>query len=193
MQRLIQNIKERIPFSEEEAHHLERFFHFKTVKKNELLIKKGEIVDTIFYIEKGAVRAYLVDKKEKEHTVQLAISDWWISDLTAFFDQRPARLNVEAISDSELYCISSDDLNQLYDMLPKSERYMRKRIEQGLVESFERIINLLSLSAEERYDWFVENYRNFYDEIPDYQIASYLGVTPQSLSRIRKKKITGKR
>ena len=159
----------------------------RSVCKNDIIITIGQTTDAAYYIEKGCFRAFCTDEKGKEHTLHFACEDMWISDFTSFYNEDIAVLSVQALVDSEIIeCKKST-----YDKLINNsifETYIRKQLEQAMMSGYKRILAQLSMSAEDRYHWFVENYKLFYENFTNYQIASYLGLTPESLSRIRKLK-----
>jgi CRP-like cAMP-binding protein len=129
----------------------------------------------------------MVDQHGKEHNLQFAIEDWWVADIGSFHDEEPSRLNIEAIESSIILRIRKDDLLKLYVDYPKFNRIFRVLIEKAFVSTQRRILQNISLTAEERYLDFINRYPHFFNRISNVQIASYLGITPEFLSAIRKK------
>lgn len=183
------NIKEifkDLSFSNEEIKIIESVFHKTSVKKGAILLNPGDIVDTQYYILSGCLRTYHVDTHGKEYTVQFGIKDWWISDYTAFFSSEKAIMTIEAIQDSILYKTSKEEKNYLYNQIPKIDRFFRIKLERAFAAFQKRILADLSQSAKERYVHFIKAYPNIEKSVKNYHIASYIGITTESLSRIRK-------
>lgn len=161
------------------------------ITKGTLLLSPNETVLHEYYVSKGCLRAFYIDPLGKEHTLQFAINDWWISDYTAFFSGAKATLHIECISKTAvLYKVSKQSMDTLYQTIPKLETYIRLKME-GAFESFQkRILANLSQTATERYLAFMATYPNIEKHVKNYHIASYLGITNESLSRIRKEIVT---
>lgn len=155
-------------------------------KKGDSLLKFGQKVSDNFYVESGCLRTFFIDESGKEHTLQFAIHDWWISDYTAFFSEGTAILNIEILQDSVLYRVSKKDLDVLFTKVEGLNAFFRKKMERAFASFQKRILANLSQSATERYSDFVANYPNIEQKVKNYHIASYLGITTETLSRIRK-------
>lgn len=134
----------------------------------------------------GCLREYKIDNKGVEHILQFAIEGWWVSDLNSFLSGLPTTYNIDALQDSEVLLIGKTAREELLVSCPKMERFFRLLIEANQVATNQRISDSLSASAEERYLKFIKTYPRLFEQVPQNQIASYLGITPQSLSRIRK-------
>lgn len=158
----------------------------KNLEKKELLIRPGDTVSTEYFVVSGCLKAYYLDESGDKHIIQFAVEDWWISDFEAFFSGKPAQLFVEAIEDSNLLGINRDALEILYKRIPKFERFFRKKITGAFVALRSRILSSLQKTGKERYIEFCETYPNIEQRVPNYHIANYLGLKPESLSRIRK-------
>lgn len=156
------------------------------LNKKDLLIQPGELVDSEFYVVKGCLKAYYVDQNGDQHIIQFAIEDWWISDFEAFFKKTPANLYVECIEDSILLGINRDSLELLYQRIPQFERFFRIKTTNAFVSLRSRVLSTLQKSSKERYLEFCETYPKIEQRVANYQIANYLGIKPESLSRIRK-------
>ncbi len=188
MQTLIDKIKKSISLSPEAIEYVYSIAKEKKVSKGEILIRQGQNVDKTFFVISGSLRSFCVEKEGKEHTLQFAIKDWWISDFMAIYNQEPASLTIECISDSVVIEFNAQKLNDIYIQFPEFESFQRKNLERHVVSLHKRILNQLQLSASERYNLFLKQYPNIEQYVPNYHIASYLGITQQSLSRIRAEK-----
>jgi CRP-like cAMP-binding protein len=174
-------------FSQKERSNIEASFVKIELKKGDILLKANDVVYYQYYVFDGCLRTYSIDNSGKEHTLQFAIKDWWISDYTAFFTNSQAIMSIECIQDATIYKISREDIERLYFEIPQLETFFRKKME-GAFSSFQlRILGGLSQSAKERYTSFIRTYPNIERSVKNYHIASYLGITTESLSRIRKK------
>jgi CRP-like cAMP-binding protein len=182
----IKEIFKDLSFSDEEIKIIESVFHKVSFKKGDIILKSDDSVDFQYYILEGCLRTYHIDLHGKEHTVQFGIKDWWISDYTAFFSTSKAIMNIEVIQDTIMYRISRSDKEQLYAQIPKIETFFRKKLERAFAAFQKRILSNLSQPAKERYLNFIKTYPNIEKSIKNYHIASYLGITTESLSRIRK-------
>ena len=183
---VIKIIFKDLNFTKAEIKIIEPLFHKINVKKGTILLNAGDLVDVQYYILDGCLRTYHMDSHGKEHTIQFGIRDWWISDFTALLDSDEAILTIEAIQDSTLYKISKQDMNYLYSKMPKIDSFFRLKLERSFAAFQKRILSYLSQSAAERYLNFIKTYPNIEKSVKNYHIASYLGMTTESLSRIRK-------
>ena len=180
------HIEKRVNLTDEEFEICKKFFMSKRVKKHQFLLNEGDMCRYVWFINSGCLRAYSIDHKGIEHIIQFAIEDWWISDLNSFLSGKPAEYNIDALQDSEVLLLEKSDRENLLRECPKMERFFRLLIEANHVTTHQRITDSLSASAEERYLKFIKTYPKLFEIVPQNQIASYLGITPQSLSRIRK-------
>ncbi len=187
------NIKEifkDLCFLDEEIKIIENVFHKLECKKGTILLKPGDIVNQHYYILNGCLRSYHIDDHGKEHTVQFGIKDWWISDYTAFFSNSKSIMNIEVLRDATVYKLSKVDKEYLYSKIPKIESFFRKKLERAFAAFQKRILSNLSQTASERYSDFIKTYPNVEQCVKNYHIASYLGITTESLSRIRKELVS---
>ena len=182
----IKEIFKNIVFTKEEIEIITSVYHKINVTKGTILIHPDDKVDKEYYILDGCLRSFRIDDHGKEHTVQFGIKDWWISDYTAFFSSSQATMSVEVIQDAILYQITSKDKDYLYTKIPKIERFFRIKLEKAFATFQKRIIANLSQSAKDRYLSFIQTYPNIDQSVKNYHIASFLGITTESLSRIRK-------
>lgn len=183
---IVKKIFKDLVFSNEEIKIINSVFHKETHKKGAILLKAGDVVDVQYYIEKGCLRSFHTDSQGKEYTVQFGFSDWWISDYTAFFSTSKAILTIEVLQDATLYRISKQDKVFLYAKIAKVETFFRIKLERAFASFQKRILANLSQSATERYTNFIRTFDQIEQTLKNYHIASYLGITTESLSRIRK-------
>jgi len=158
---------------------------FRKYLKGQFVVQNGDICRQESFVLSGCLKTFYIDNDGHEHIVMFAIEDWWTADLGSFISQTPADLNVQCLEDSELIEISYNDLQQLYIEIPKLERFFRIIIQNAFVAAQKRIINNLSLPAMERYIRFRDQYPKIEQRVPQYMIASYLGITKEFLSKIR--------
>ncbi|WP_456438211.1 Crp/Fnr family transcriptional regulator [Psychroserpens sp.] len=182
----IKEIFKDLSFSEEQIKIIESVFHKVKYKKGDIILKANDKADYQYYILEGCLRTYHVDTHGKEHTVQFGIKDWWISDFTAFFSTSNAIMTIEVLKDATLYKLSHDDKEFLYTQVPQIETFFRKKLERAFAAFQKRILSNLSQTASECYLNFINTYPNLEQCLKNYHIASYLGITTESLSRIRK-------
>ncbi|WP_417887634.1 Crp/Fnr family transcriptional regulator [Zunongwangia sp.] len=186
---IVSEIFKGISFSTHETNLIENRIEKIELKKGDTLLKNNETVLHQYYVEEGCLRTYFIDQSGKEHTLQFAITDWWISDYTAFFSSTKAIMNIECIQDAKLYKISRESMENLFEEIPQLETFFRKKMERAFASFQKRILASLSQSAKERYLSFITSYPNIEQNVKNYHIASYLGITTESLSRIRKESI----
>ncbi len=189
MRELITKIKSIIRLSKKAEEYLFSISTEKALPKGEILVRQGQAVKKTYFVTDGCIRSYFIDKNGKEHTLQFAIKDWWISDFIAIYNKEIATLTVECITDSTIIEFSSRELDGIYSLFPEFEAFQRKNLERHVVSLHKRILNQLQLTAQERYDLFLKQYPDIEQYTPNYHIASYLGITQQSLSRIRAEKV----
>lgn len=156
------------------------------LKKGDTVLRNGEPVRNTYYVYSGCLRSFLIDGSGRQHTVQFAIKDWWISDYTALFSEGNAMMNIECIQDSTLFRLSRKDMEQLHLDVPAFETFFRKKLENRMEAFYRRTLENLALSAKERYISFRNTYPLIEQKVKNYHVASYLGITTESLSRIRK-------
>ncbi len=176
----------RINLTEEEFVRVTTFFIPKKLRKHQFLLNEGDVCKYATYVTKGCLRQYTIDAHGEEHVVQFAIEDWWISDMYSVLTGEPATYNIDALENSEVLLLERTQFEKLFTEIPKFERFFRLLLESNFVAKEKRIMGALSLSAEEQYLRMMQSYPNITQRVPQSQIASYLGITPQSLSRIRK-------
>lgn len=183
---ILQNISKHIHLTGEETVRFTSMLKIKSLRKRQYLLQAGDVCRFENFVSRGLVRAYTIDEKGAEHIIMLAAEDWWISDLFSFLSDTPSTMHIDALEDSEIISIEKADLEKLYDEIPKFERLMRIMFQKAFVAQQQRILASISQSAEERYTSFINKYPSLEQRIPQTQIASYLGITPETLSRVRK-------
>jgi CRP-like cAMP-binding protein len=185
---LINKIKTRLHLRQEAEEFLYSISNEKTLPKGEVLIRQGQVVKNTFFVIDGCLRSYVIDRNGKEHTLQFAIKDWWISDYIAIHTNELATLTVECLTESSVIEFNARELDGIHARFPEFESYQRHNLERHVVSLHKRILNQLQLSAPERYDLFLKQYPDIEQYTRNYHIASFLGITQQSLSRIRVEK-----
>lgn len=185
---IIKNISRFIQLTPEEEKIFVSHLHVKRVKKKQYIVQPGFVCKYRSYIIQGALRAYLSCNDGQEYTIGLAIEDWWIGDYVSYLNQEPATQFVEAVEDSIIIQLGYEDEQQLYEEIPKFERFFRIMAQRSGVALQKRMLWNLSKTAEERYEKFIAFYPLFLQRFPQYIIASYLGMTTQFLSKIRHQK-----
>ena len=189
---LVNNIKKYVSLTDEEVDLFLSFWKNRKVKRKQLLVETGEVARYQFFILSGCLRSFYTDSNGVEHNIQFAVDDWWISDMASFLSQKPALLTVEALEDSEVMQIDSAGIEELYDRIPKLERFFRLLLQNAFIAQQQRILSMISKTAEERYSEFISKYPQFEQRIPQVHVASYLGITPEFLSKLRKKIFSSK-
>ncbi|SFC89237.1 Crp/Fnr family transcriptional regulator [Algibacter pectinivorans] len=153
--------------------------------KDQYIVQQGDVCKTANFIISGCTKTYYIDLEGQEHIVMFSIEDWWSSDLGSFITQTPADFNVQCLENTKLIQFNYENLEELYKEIPKLERLFRKIVERAYVASQKRIIRNFSLPAKERYKIFNATYPKINQRVPQYLIASYLGITKEFLSKIK--------
>jgi CRP-like cAMP-binding protein len=186
MQVLFKDFEEILPLTDHEKVLIESKISFQKIKRKSLVLKEGKVCKLYTYIESGCFRMYGIDDKGFSHNIQFAAEGDWIADIGSFYTQTASKLNIEAIEDCEIYQINQPDLYWLLENLPKVNRMFKVISENNFVEIQNRVLQNFSSTAEQRYLSFLEQYPHLSSRLPNTQIASYLGITPEFLSKIRK-------
>lgn len=182
---ILQNVARHVQLTDEEVDFFKSVLQPRKLRKRQYLLQAGDIARFENFVSKGLLRAYTLDKFNHEHIVMFASEGWWISDLYSFHSATPASLHIDALEDTDVLSIEKSDLEKLYLKVPKFDRFMRILLQNAFIANQNRILASISQSAEERYLAFVHKYPSLEQRIPQVQIASYLGMTPETLSRIR--------
>jgi len=183
---ILKHINKVIELSEDEKQEFVSILEERKVSKKDFLIQPGDFVDSEYYVVSGCLEAYYLDESGNPHIIQFAVEDWWISDFEAFFNETSAKLHVVCIEDSLLLGINKAALEILYKRIPKFERFFRIKTTSAFVALRSRVLSTLQKSSKDRYIEFCETYPNIEKRVTNYSIANYLGIKPESLSRIRK-------
>ena len=176
-----------LPLEAEEINALESVLKERIIKRRQFILRENEVCTHNTFVVEGCFRMYFVNEQGKEHNLQFAIENWWIGDIGSFHSGEPSKLFIEAIENSIILQIKKEDQLNLFEQYPVFNRIFRVLAENAMVSLQKRILQNISSTAEERYLDFVNRYPYFFNRISNVQIASFLGVTPEFLSTIRKK------
>jgi len=187
---IIKHFSDYIPLDEIEIKELESKLTEKKVKRRQFILQEGDMCRHYTFVVNGCFKMYKVDNKGVEHNLQFATENGWIADIGSFHSGKPSELYIEAVEQSEILQIAKPDLLYLYTHYPKFDRNFRVLIENAFVNIQKRVLQNISSTAEERYLDFLKTYPNLFNRISNVQIASYIGVTPEFLSKIRKGIVT---
>ncbi|WPU93837.1 Crp/Fnr family transcriptional regulator [Mucilaginibacter sabulilitoris] len=182
---ILDNLAKHIHLTKEEQDIFISYLQSKTIKRKQFLLTYGDICKHSIFVTAGCLRGYTVDKGGIEHVLSFAPPDWWIADMYSLLSQKPGILNIDALEDTDVLLLSKANQEKLYLQIPKFEHFFRIITENSLVASQQRLIDGLSLTAEERYNNFCKRYPTLIDHLPQKQIASYIGITPEFFSRMR--------
>lgn len=182
---LIDYISGYVSLTDEEISAIEQHVRFRSYRKGQYVVQQGDVCTCESFVVKGCLRTYYVDETGQEHTVAFSVENWWTADLGSFLSKTPAFYNVQCLEAVELIQITCEHLEELYRLVPKMERFFRIIIQKAYVASERRIVRNFSLPAKERYVNFREQYPQIEQRVPQYMIASYLGITKEFLSKIR--------
>lgn len=181
---LLEHISKHISLDKEEEGNIIAHLKSKKLRKKQFLLQEGDIQKQRAFVTSGCLRSYSIDKNGFEHVLQFAPAGWWIGDMRSYIMQQPGILYIDAIDDSELLLLSKEAIDQLFLTIPKLERLFRILTENSLATYQQRLIDNLSLPAIERYNNFCRLYPSLIELLPQKQIASYIGVTPEFLSKM---------
>lgn len=183
---LIKNIKELVAISENEIHLVTEAFKPKKLSKKEILLFKGDQSNHMRFISDGCLRSYYINEEGQEYILQFGINNWWINDLYSYLTKTPAQYFIQALKPTTVLQIHRDELGKLFDAVPAMERFFRIKIEKAYVANLNRTVKSMSETAEIRYLNFIKKHRDLEQNVPQYMVASYLGISPEHLSTIRK-------
>jgi CRP-like cAMP-binding protein len=179
-------LKGKISFTDEKFKAISTLLIPKSVAKGTVVLSEGEVCQYNMFVIKGCLRSYVIDKNGKEHIIQFAPENWWISEQNSLLRQEPAIFFIDAIEDTQMLMMEKNFNEKLSEILPDGGRMLQLLFQNSFKAMQKRVVNLLSASAEERYIDFIKTYPTVALRVPQKMIASYLGITPESLSRIRK-------
>lgn len=184
----IAHIRRYVELCDDEVLKLEKYLQPMELKRREYLFREGEVCKYNYFVEKGCLRMFFNNDKMIEQTTQFAIENWWLSDYFSFARQSPSEYAIQAVEKSVIVAIDYQQQDDLFVELPQMERYFRIMMQRALSASQLRVKMIYQLSKEEMYRHFNSSYPHFFQRVPQYMIASYLGLTPEYMSELRKKK-----
>ncbi|RXF71276.1 Crp/Fnr family transcriptional regulator [Arcticibacter tournemirensis] len=183
---LHQKIREKVPLTDEEFKICKEAFVPKRLRKHQYLLQQDDVARNLAFVNEGALRMFASGEKNGELTIQFAFSGWWITDNFSFLTGEPTVYNIQALENSSILLISKQAWEGLFDRVPSLERYFRILLQNNYIATQRRLVSSLCQSAEEKYLSLIKAQPDIIQRIPQHMIASYLGITPETLSRIRK-------
>lgn len=184
---IIKNVTKWITLTEEEKSSFTNLLEIRSIPNKTVMLREGEVCQFEGYIRKGCVRIYYVDEKGLEVILSFAAEDWWVSDIASFHEKKPSNFFIEALEDTEMFILTPKTKEELLSAIPKFERVFRMLVQRNLSTVQNRLVNTISKSATERYLDFIKLYPSVPLRVPQYYIASYLGISPEFISTIRKR------
>ena len=191
-ERFFQKLNESVALTGAEQEIITRYLQPKKLRKKQYLLQAGDVCKAIAFVEKGALREYSVDENGNEHILQFALEGWLISDLYSFTTGEPATYNIDVLEDCELVLLTKSAQDEILKKVPKFETYTSMQITGAYLAMQKRVNAMISLSPEQRYQNFIKLYPNIARRVPQHMVASYLGLSPETLSRIRKRIATAR-
>ena len=182
---ILETVSKYIEFTKEETAFFLSLLREKKIRKKQFLYQEGDICKYTTFVIKGCLRTYAIDNNGTEHVFQFATEGWWIGDIESLKNQTPTMMNTDALEDSEILLISKTDMDHLYEKIPKYEHFSRMILENAYIAHQQRILQNVCFSAAKRYQYFIEKYPDWNARIPQNQIASYLGITPEFFSKMK--------
>jgi CRP-like cAMP-binding protein len=189
---LLKSVREKVSVTEEEFNFCKTLFIPKKLRKKQYLLQEGDVSRYTAFVEKGILRMFTVDEKGNEPILQFSPEGWWVADLYSFLTDEPSIYNIEALEDCELLLITKESWNILLEKVPAFERYFRILIQNSLIATQRRLMSSISETAEEKYLKLIDNFPGCIQRVPQHMIASYLGITRETLSRVRSQMATRK-
>ncbi|GAB3295368.1 Crp/Fnr family transcriptional regulator [Hymenobacter tenuis] len=175
----------KLPLSEEQLAELSTLLTWRHLAKQEVLVRQGEVGRYGAFVVQGCLRSFVTDARQKEHILQFAPENWWISDQHSLVRHEPALFSIDALENSEVLVFGADFYQRLQSFGPEFQAFFYRLLQNSLAAMQRRLIGVLSAPAEERYQEFLQLYPTLARRLPQRHIAAYLGITPESLSRIR--------
>lgn len=186
---LIKYFNNLIPLNDEEIELVTAYFKPRLYRKRQYVLQEGDVCIHFNFVIRGCLRMYKVDEKGSTHIIQFASENWWLTNIGSFHERKPSELNIDALEDTMVLQISYDNLIALYIQVAKFDRIFRVLIENSFVTLQNRLLQNISSTAEDRYNSFIEVYPHLSNRLPQTQIASFLGITPEFLSRLRNRRV----
>ena len=186
MELLLANIGRHVTLDRREVAELTGFLRSGTIRRREILLREGDRCITLWFIRSGSLRCYYTTDSGKRLTVMFAFADWWLTDMNCFINSLPCHTTIEALEDTEFYMISREDYDRLFEIIPKFERYFRLLMQKAYIREQVRVQEAISLPAAERYRRLTERYPDLEQKISQRHVASYLGISPEFLSTLRR-------
>jgi len=184
---LLNYFERLIPLNKEEKELVTKNFHSRLYRKRQYVLQKGNICTQLNFVVRGCLRMYKIDEQGATHVLQFAVENYWINDLGSFHSEKPSELNIDALDDTMVLQINRNDLVSLYLQASKFDRIFRVLIENSFINLQKRLLQNISSTAEQRYQAFLDTYPHLVNRLSQTQIASFLGITPEFLSRLRNK------
>lgn len=184
----INHIRKFVQISGEEESKIYNFIQTNTYSKKEELLTNGQVCKSLHFVEKGCLRMYFINSKGIEQITQFAIDGWWITDFASFMEQKPSEYSIQTLESSKIVSIHTDVYDALLKEIPQLERYFRIILQKNMAASQHRAKYLYDMSKEQFYHHFSTSFPDFMQRVPQYMVASYLGLTPEYVSELRKKK-----
>lgn len=180
-------LRERANLDDNEIQKILDFIVIKKLRKRQYLLQEGHVSDYRAFIARGCLRMYIVSADGTEHIIRFAVENWWMTDDESYNSGAPSKYTIDALEDSELLLIKKEDLNNLFKVIPKFQELKDRLGAKRFEVSQNRILSNISDTAEEKYDNFISLYPQFYSRVPLHMVASYLGLSRETLSRVRKR------
>ncbi|MDR2235001.1 MAG: Crp/Fnr family transcriptional regulator [Chryseobacterium sp.] len=187
---LIQHFREIVPLEDSDIDFIIPKLEITELGKKDYLLREGQVSKHMRFIAKGSLYAYYIDEKGKENTTQLGIENWWVNDLYSYLSEQPSRMFIQANEETTVVQISRNNLEQLYKEVPAVSEFWRLKMQSAYVMLQERTFEHSRVDAYTKYRSFIGTYRNIEQRFPQYMIASYLGITVEYLSYLRKKHLS---
>lgn len=192
LQPLLDYFQKLIPLNAMEKELVTSLFKSRLYRKRQYILQEGDACNHFNFVVRGCLRLYKVDDKGNTHIINFAAENWWMSEIGSFHSRKPSEMNIDALEDTIVLQISYEDLISLYKQAPKFDKIFRVLIENSYVSLQKRMLQNISSTAEDRYLSFIQNYPHLTNRLPQNQIAAFLGITAEFLSRLRNKQVTPK-
>ncbi|PKQ46505.1 Crp/Fnr family transcriptional regulator [Confluentibacter flavum] len=187
---LLKYINKYVSLTHEETDFLVSKVIYRKYLKGQYLVQQGDVCKFSCFVISGCTKTFYMDEEGQEHIMMFSIEDWWTSDMSSYINQTPADFNIQFLENTELIMFPYDVIEDVYQHIPKLERFFRQIIEKAFIASQKRIVRNLSMTAKDRYVYFRDQYPQIEQRIPQYMVASYLGITKEFLSKIKSQLLT---